>query len=341
METIKLMKEENLTKKIYNLILFNYGIKRVFHSVFFSSFVQESSLYEKLLFKQQSKVIEKYKEKPFCVRIENTNVCNGHCIMCPRDSMRRKQGFMPEEIFRKAVDEAAEIGVEYINLHNFGEPLLDKDIGEKIIYAKKRGIKTVSTNSNGSVLNEDMAERLIKSGLDKLFISIDAFGKESYEKVRIGLNYDALVKNINNFIKIRKESGQSKPELAVNFVVVKENKKEVQNFIRNWKNIADHVSISFSHDWAGDKKDLDIEENNYLSLCRLLWTELTVAWNGDYILCCQDYDGKVILGNVLKNSIKEVWQGEKINFFREKQLKEGRKNLPLCKSCKLNTFWWF
>jgi len=102
--------------------------------------------------------------------------------------MKRKQGFMDKDLYCKIINEASTIGINYINLHNFGEPLLDKDFAWRVIYAKQRGIKKVTTNTNAQTMDEKISRQLIGAGLDELFISLDGAGEKIYKKLRVGLD---------------------------------------------------------------------------------------------------------------------------------------------------------
>jgi MoaA/NifB/PqqE/SkfB family radical SAM enzyme len=87
---------------------------------------------------------------PEIVQIESTNLCNAKCVFCPRDEMRRRQGVMDFDLYRKVVDETAALGVTHLRVHNYGEPFLDKELVEKVRYAKQKGIAEVGMISNGS-----------------------------------------------------------------------------------------------------------------------------------------------------------------------------------------------
>src|SRR5919112_6481882 len=78
---------------------------------------------------------------PEIVQIESTNMCNAKCVFCPRDEMHRRQGIMSVALYRKVVDECAELGITHVRMHNYGEAFLDRDLVEKIRYAKEKGIK--------------------------------------------------------------------------------------------------------------------------------------------------------------------------------------------------------
>src|SRR5579862_9101073 len=76
---------------------------------------------------------------PEIVQIESTNICNAKCVFCPRDDMHRTQGVMSRELFRKIVDECAELGITHVRMHNYGEAFLDRYLAEKVRYAKDKG----------------------------------------------------------------------------------------------------------------------------------------------------------------------------------------------------------
>src|SRR5258708_34798784 len=94
---------------------------------------------------------------PEIVQIESPNICNAKCVFCPRDDMHRRQGVMSLELFRKVVDECAELGITHVRVHNYGEPFLDRHLIEKVRYAKERGIEHVGMISNGSLITEKIA----------------------------------------------------------------------------------------------------------------------------------------------------------------------------------------
>ena len=80
---------------------------------------------------------------PEIVQIESTNICNAKCVFCPRDEMHRRQGVMDFDLYRKVVDECAALGITHVRVHNYGEPFLDKQLVEKVRYAKSKDRKSV------------------------------------------------------------------------------------------------------------------------------------------------------------------------------------------------------
>src|SRR5918912_915819 len=80
---------------------------------------------------------------PEIVQIESTNICNAKCVFCPRDEMHRRQGIMSFDLFRKIVDECADLRISHVRMHNYGEAFIDKRLVGKVRYEKKKGIPEV------------------------------------------------------------------------------------------------------------------------------------------------------------------------------------------------------
>ena len=228
---------------------------------------------------------------PEIVQIESTNLCNAKCVFCPRDEMHRKQGVMSFDLFRKVVDECAELGITHVRVHNYGEPFMDRQLVEKVRYAKQKGIKEVGMISNGSLITEQVARGMIEAGLDAINISVDAAGKEVFDATRMGLNYDKVIANIERLVRVRAELGKRRPKLILSFVR-QNNSLDEQAFIEHWEEIADKVHITDLHNWAGT---LNTESDvNYP--CYRPWLTFTVLWDGRVSLCCADFDGRTVLG---------------------------------------------
>lgn len=242
--------------------------------------------------------------------------------------MHRKQGVMDDALYRKVVDECAALGIRHVRLHNYGEPFVDRQLPEKVAYAKRQGIQEVGVISNGSLITEDVARSVIEAGLDAINISVDASGKEVFERTRVGLKYDKVIANIERLVRLRAELGRRRPKLILSFVR-QGNTAEEQAFIAHWSKIADKVHITDLHNWAGT---LNTESDvNYP--CYRPWLTFTVLWDGRVSLCCADFDGRVVLGNLKTSTITEVWNGEAYRKVRREHLESGGP--AICRSCDL------
>ena len=170
---------------------------------------------------------DKARRLPDIVQIESTNLCNAKCVFCPRDEMHRRQGVMEMDLFKKVVDECAALGITHIRVHNYGEPFLDRQLVDKVRYAKTKGIQNVGMISNGSLITAELARGMIDAGLDAINISVDAAGREVFERTRVHLKFDDVVGNIKALHRIRTEMGRKHPKLILSFVRQKDRKSVV------------------------------------------------------------------------------------------------------------------
>lgn len=267
-------------------------------------------------------------QMPDIVQIESTNICNAKCVFCPRDDMHRRQGIMSVELFRKIVDECAELGITHVRMHNYGEAFIDKRLVEKVRYAKQKGITEVGVISNGSLITEEIARGMIDAGLDAINISVDASGKEVFESTRVGLKYDKVIANIERLVRLRAEQGKRRPKLILSFVR-QNNSADEQAFIEHWRKVADKIHVTDLHNWAGT---LNTESDvNYP--CYRPWLTFTVLWDGRVSLCCADFDGKTILGDLNTHSIAEIWNAQPYRDARRQHLESGGPDI--CRACDL------
>jgi sulfatase maturation enzyme AslB (radical SAM superfamily) len=271
---------------------------------------------------------DRVKRLPDIVQIESTNLCNAKCVFCPRDEMHRRQGVMDMDLFTKIVDECAELGITHVRVHNYGEPFLDKQLVEKVRYAKQRGIKEVGMISNGSLITEELAQGMIDAGLDAINISVDASGKEVFEHTRLNLDYDTVIGNIRTLARLRNASGKTHPKLILSFVRQHDSADE-RAFIDEWRTVADKIHITDLHNWAGT---LNATSDVHFP-CYRLWLTFTVLWDGRVSLCCADFDGRNVLGDLRTSTIQQVWNSPAYRSVRRQHLESGGPEI--CRSCDL------
>jgi len=321
---------------------FGYKLGRKFLS---TSFIVNNKLYNYFYNKKIKKSIKRLnREFPIGLDIGVTNACNSNCIMCPHHKLKNI-GTMNMNLYEKIIDNCVKLKIKYVTLSFFGEPLLDKTLIEKIKYAKERKID-VSFYSNASLLNNSWAQKLIESKLDCITISFDGYTKETYEKIRRGLKFDVVKNNILNLIKLKEKIGTNNPKIDLVLVELEENKKEIEKFCEEWKNKVGGISIINMRNWAGGINKKGTKESfhfNYKSKrkpCALIWQRMVVDWNGDVVLCCDDWNHSVILGNLKKQTIKEIWKGEKLREIRKAHIEGKFHKVPLCAKCNKKSIWW-
>ncbi len=269
-----------------------------------------------------------YRRKfPRTVRVETTNHCQAACTFCPRDSIGRPKTFMNQELFEKVVRECAAGGCRLMHLHGFGEPLLDKQLPERIKLCKDSGIPRVKIFTNGDLLKGSLTERLLASGVDEIKISIDGADAGEFNQLRVGLDYQKVLENVKAFRVLRDRAGREKPTLVA-ATCQTSNRQRTETMLDG---IVDRVDFANVHNWAGALGMLTGQRVR--KPCDRLWRTFTVLVNGDVSLCCLDYSGKEILGNIAAAPILDIWNNHRYRELRRLHRNSRQDQIPLCKNC--------
>lgn len=272
---------------------------------------------------------------PSVILIDNISYCNLKCFMCPHKNMSRKPGIMSWDLYKKIIDEIAiENPKARIWMTFFGEGLMLKDLDERVSYAKRKGLKDVVLNSNGNLLNEKWAERLIRAGLDVMYIGIDAFEEDTYEKIRVKGKLDNVAKGVLKYKELLDKIGTKNQKIFVQFVEMPENEKELKNFIKFWNSYNIPVKVRPKVSWAGKVEAKNLKDYEFRLPCNWAMNTINISDQGKVCMCAVDLNCEVTFGDINKESIKEVWNTT-LKDFRLKHLERRWAELPdLCKNCK-------
>lgn len=286
----------------------------------------------------KAKRIEEAKEFPKVVLIDNCSACNLRCSMCDHQNIRNYRNIetMDRALYEKIIDEVAiENPDARVWQIFFGDPFLCKDMAERIAYAKAKGLTDVVLNTNGLLMDEVRAEKVIKAGLDAIYVGVDAATKETYDKIRVGGDYDTAVKNVINYRKMMDKYGTESQQIFVQFVVSDINENEVDLFKSFWAKHDINVKIRPKISWAGliDADNLRPNEDVKRKPCYWLMQTMNICSDGEVALCSVDLHCRVKCGNVNKKSLKEIWQGQ-LHEYRLMHLEERFNELPeMCSKC--------
>jgi len=196
-------------------------------------------------------------------------------------------------------------------------------------------------------------EELLESGLGRIIFAIDGATQEVQSKYRIGSDLEKIKNNIKKLTEEKRKKKAKWPrEIVIQTVVTRYNEDQIPQLIEmakelgvdkiKFKTLAIHLGPGFLKEESYHKEFLPKNKNYWRKgqenlICPFLW-ETVILWNGDVSICCNDYYGEYIAGNILKeNSFEKVVYGKKYNWFRKKILK---KELPICKNCPITGEYW-
>jgi sulfatase maturation enzyme AslB (radical SAM superfamily) len=280
--------------------------------------------------------LDRFTTVPPSLQIEPTNCCNARCICCSTARSSRLRGYMDFDLFQRIIDDAAQVGVKRVHLYLHGEPLLHPRIVEMISYIKLRNL-AVHLTTNGMLLDKEKAEAILCSGVnsaDHIIFSILGGSKEVHERIMKKVNHDMVMANISDFMQSRTRLGVNGPVIETMFYTMPENEHEEEQYLKCWRGKVDHARLGgrISESFARHK-GITIEPRK--QTCKNLWERMTIFWNGDATLCCQDVDGDWLLGNLNYNSIREIWNCERLLSI--KKIHRGRRfqEFPFCYKCDM------
>jgi len=239
--------------------------------------------------------------------------------MCPvgNGEMKRKQGYMSFEDFKKIIDEA----YKYTNLllpFQWGEPLIHPQIWKMIKYAVSKKMRVMLT-TNGTLLNSHTIPLIVNSGLERITVSVDGVGS-TYENIR-GFSYSKLKENIK-LLKDTRDKLNPKLKIDVSMVVYEDTQDQYKEYIKEWKDLCDR--IQFIPRFVKNKRT---------TRCRELWRGVPVIfWDKKIGVCCADYNAKMIIGEFRENtSLLKVWNNKKMRYLRKLH---NKKIFPsICRYC--------
>lgn len=275
---------------------------------------------------------------PKVVLLDTTSLCNLRCSMCVHKDMTRPKGYMSWDLFKKIVDEVAvEDRHARVWMVFFGEALIlqkrEPSIFDMIAYAKSKGLTDVVLNSNGTLLHEKAARELLDSGLDAIYVGIDAFNEETYALLRVGGDYRETVENVKNLLFLKQKLGRSKPQVFVQFVEMDQNSAEKDAFIAYWTREGAAVKVRPKVSWGGLLAAPDASRGHARQPCYWAMRTLSVTDTGNVPLCAVDLDARCSMGNVASQSLRGVWNG-KLKEIRRMHRERRFEDLPsFCQSC--------
>ena len=234
------------------------------------------------------------------VQINPTELCNRTCSFCPRHDKKIYKN-QNKHISIETIKNLC-MGLKELNFKNrigfvgFGEPLLCKTIIESIKTVKDLipDIEYLEVNTNGDKLTKDIIKKLFDVGCSHISISMYDSDKSEY------------------FLSLKKD-------IPIEMILRHHYNHNV-NYNLNIVNRSDLL-----------KGSKNIFNNNP---CYLPFYKMLVDWNGDLLLCDNNWKKDIVFGNVNIDNLKDVWYGDKINKYRNILI--NNRNIKPCINCSVN-----
>lgn len=267
---------------------------------------------------------------PTTFAIEIALTCNLNCPECAigSDIIKRPKGVMKLNQFKIIADKVMNFA-DYLYLHLWGEPLLNKDVIPIIQYASTYTKTNISTN--GLLLTPKKAKNLITSGVHDIIVSIDGVSHDVYQKYRVGGCVKRALKALEMLQHYNTEFGKQ-VNIIPQFIVFKHNQHEMEDF----KRICDglelipvfkppyirHHNSQFSYSDHTQFKRPHYQDlpslRNAMSECVTPKNVFTILLDGSVVVCCHDYNNVTCFGNLFEQDVMQIWNSSNYRQFREK-----------------------
>ena len=264
---------------------------------------------------------------------------------------------MPLSIFERVLEQV-QATAHTMQFYFQGEPLLNKQLPEMIAAAHKLGLYTI-VSTNAQALNRSTAKAIVKSGLNRIIVSIDGFSEESYAAYRIGGSLHKALEGLQHLANTKAEL-HSRIRIELQVLCLRSNEHEWDWIKKNYKKLgATHLVFktaqlyNFEHGhplmpsderYSRYKKTADgtyvhkkasrLSPLTFnLSPCRRLWSGCVITTQGDVLPCCYDKDHRHAYGNIMQQSLAEIYHSTKANALRRRVLLYHGEPLEMCKNC--------
>ncbi len=288
-------------------------------------------------------------DTPFIVFVDPASSCNFKCTFCPtghRDMIAetgRFQGAMKYEVFQKVVDDlgAFDKPIKVLRMYKDGEPLLNKRFADMVAYAKQSGhCDYIDSTTNGTFITPERMAPIIEAGLDKLNISVDGMTREQYQRFT-GFNFD-FDKFVDNVKWLYDNKGQMEISIKIPGELITEAQR--QEFFDTFGDYCDRIFIeNFAPCWP----EFDIEKHTGVKItggiyqqeigdtdtCPYIFYGYSVNADGLVSSCFLDWGRKLVIGDVRQQSMKEIWNSDKMNALRLQHLEGRRRENGVCGNC--------
>ena len=255
------------------------------------------------------------------VSLETFTTCNQRCYFCPVSIAPREDLSMPDELFERIAGQltAFRSTLDAVFLQSYNEPTLDRRFVGHCRALHEKGLP-VAVLSNASAFTPQKTDALIESApLRYLCINLSTLDRERYARDRGEDHLPAVLRNVD-YMKDRPLAAEMKivvlgtgdathdadfeavrqRYVGIRFVVERHVVMDRAGWLEVGLKAADRARPLAGCDNLGSRP--------------LQHLHITPA--GKCVLCCEDYDEKYVVGDLTRQSVLEVLEGDELAKLR-------------------------
>ncbi|MGE5340717.1 MAG: radical SAM/SPASM domain-containing protein [Candidatus Omnitrophota bacterium] len=267
---------------------------------------------------------------PLHVDIETSARCDLRCPMCASrhidDEKYNRYGHMDFDLYKDIVDECATHQVFSVRLSWRGEVFTNPDFLNYVRYAKvEKKIPQVSFLTNGFQLKKNIAQELIRMGVDYISVSVDGMD-DMYEKIRFPARFDDIYENLVQLKTLRQEMGKKKPLIRIT-TLWPAIANCAEAYYAKMSRVSDMIVYNPLKDYT-----ITTQDRMGFTKCQFLWERLFVGFDGSVHPCSNTKD-EFQIGSVRQHTLKEIWRGPEMTELRSQHMAGKRLEVSPCNTC--------
>lgn len=275
--------------------------------------------------------------------LDLTSFCNHACVFCSNPHIKNKKT-MDDDMAIRVLQEAYDCGTRDLGLYATGESFIVKNLSEYVKLAKDIGYEYLFITSNGALATPEKAKPVLDAGLDSIKFSISAGRRETYKQIQGKDDFDKVIENLKWIHKYREESGLNY-RIYVTMVYTRQTEEEVEilheivkPYIDQWDPhpLNNQCGNMFENNDLGFIDSSNPRARGKREICFQPFNGFTITPEGYVSACVLDYSMDLIVADLNKTSLKDVWHSEKYREFRRRHLEKNLKG-GICYNCMNNT----
>jgi sulfatase maturation enzyme AslB (radical SAM superfamily) len=287
---------------------------------------------------------KKIKEFPEAIDIESISGCNARCIFCGQAEMSKglPTGKMSDELFQKIVDECAGYKglLKRFSFAFDNEPLLDKKLLDKVSYVKEKcSFVTTNITTNGILLGKEIIEDIYRKEIvDEINVSINGITKAVYEKIMGVKSFEKVMTNMDDLSLIHRRHQGRKPAVEINICLTPDNLDDKEAMEKFWQEkgfLTHFIKLDNRSQKNLEYSVIAAKSRPYYQYCRRPFHTMIICWDGVVPLCCADYGRGCVVGDVSRQSLYDIWNGERMNQARKEMIAGKFEIARICANCMM------
>jgi hypothetical protein len=287
-------------------------------------------------------------EFPAYVEFQTQSLCNSRCRVCPMEwtAGELPDGRMSDALIEGILDECAahREQVKSIEPYLNNEPFLDPRFIDVLRGIRRRLSCHIEVATNASVLDDPITDALLDEHLvDDLRMSLFGATPETYEAVMVRLRWDRVMANVERYrLKWLARGRPNRARVVLVHHPELHPPDEIERFRARWEPSGFELIVWEQLDRAGNNRLLlhPAPRTGRMVGCKggYLRDRVVILYNGDVLLCCQDWARQVVIGRLGSRSLADVWNSPERRHLSESIYGTGGAAPPLCTRCEMARF---